>query len=90
MGSERDIGQRTQRANPVLFTVRSPLRSTVARGRYQPKRTPPTQIPCNDAMWSRMRSGPALDIRLEFDIIPRERAHGVIDNFTRECRVEHQ
>jgi hypothetical protein len=37
-----------------------------------------------------VRSVPALNKRLEFYIIPRERAHGVIDNFACERRVEHQ
>ena len=37
-----------------------------------------------------MGSVKALEKRLEFDIIPRERAHGVIDNFTSERLVFHQ
>lgn len=37
-----------------------------------------------------MRSVPALNIRLKLYVIPRERAHGEIDNLARERRVEHQ
>ena len=33
---------------------------------------------------------PALNPRLERNVIPRERAHGIVNNFARERRVEHQ
>ena len=73
---------------PVLFTVWGPLCSTDTCGSCQPERTPAPHIPSHDPVRSRMRTLKALDERLESDIIARVRAHGVIDHFSRERRVD--
>ena len=87
MRGETSVSE-SEQLTPILFTVRGPLRSTDTCGRCQPERTPAPQIPSHDSVRSRMRTLKALDVCLESDIIARERAHGVIDDLSRERRVD--
>ena len=72
------------------FTIRRPLLSDDALGRARPEWTRHSHIPAQNEMRPRMRSAKVLESRLECYILPRGWVYCCVDNFTRECCVEHQ